>query len=183
MDTYGYKHGSALQAACSYPFDDNREIVKFLIEKGANVDAEGGNAGCALNAACMRMPWFGSNAIGMLVASKVKVNGHGEGSMTPLHYASRNGCIEVAEYLLRIGANLEAELDEWGTPLQVACFYDKDEIIKLLVEQGANVKASGGSYGTALQQVCRFSSGGRTELVKILIEAGADVNASSRQTW
>ena len=67
---------------------------------------------------------------------------------TPLHLASKNGCVEIVKMLIEAGANIEAK-NMWmqflifrslDTPLHVAstgCL----EIAKILIEAGADIHA------------------------------------------
>ncbi|XP_061190005.1 ankyrin-2-like [Saccostrea echinata] len=58
---------------------------------------------------------------------------------TPLHVAIERGLIEVAESLIRLGANVNAidEIDQ--TPLHLACSRNDIKTVKLLVKEGANI--------------------------------------------
>ncbi len=57
---------------------------------------------------------------------------------TLLHLATRNGCKEVAEQLLKLNIDINAQNKYGDTPLHVACYADDVELIKLLLNNGAN---------------------------------------------
>jgi ankyrin repeat protein len=68
---------------------------------------------------------------------------------TPLHYAADFGQVEVAEYLLSKGANLDAQ-DAFGvTPLLAAVYEDHVDMVKFLVSKGANKTTKGSDGKTA----------------------------------
>ena len=183
MMAMGYKYGSALQAACAGY--DKLKTVQFLIDQGLDVNARGGPHGSPLNAACSDRRNLG--VVKILIASGANVNamcaGRRQTPLTPLQIASRDSCRDIAEFLIKSGAYLEAENDEYGTALQIACgsfFYEDQDILTLLIEKGANVNATAGLHGTALQKLCRDRLPHYCypiNRVKLLIEAGADFNA------
>lgn len=75
-------------------------------------------------------------------------------SLTPLHYAVRGGFIEVSQYLLNNGANVNAHDEEkiGETPLgdvAATCSY---EMAELLVRAGANPSIPGWMQITALHR-------------------------------
>lgn len=58
---------------------------------------------------------------------------------TPLHLASRMGCVEAAQILLQHGADVNA-MANWGwTPLLLACRSGSVSMVKLLLDSGADV--------------------------------------------
>lgn len=94
---------------------------------------------------------------------------------TALHVAAGDGQKEIAEFLLDQGADREALVGNYGSPLQSAVNCGELDIVKFLIIRGANVDAPGGSYGTILHAaVC--SQYWDLEIVKQLTLAGADVN-------
>ena len=106
---------------------------------------------------------------------------------TPLNWAAENGQIEMVQYLLTKGSNINSRNRIKFTPLHSAthvnsknqCYYD---ISKLLIDAGADVNARGGVSAVAgfdlNQTPLHFAANnGNFELVKLLVEHGADVNA------
>jgi ankyrin repeat protein len=104
---------------------------------------------------------------------------------TPLHQACSGGRLDVVQFLVSTGANVEDAATEadW-TPLlfatcdeqQADCANSSERlaITKLLLENGANIRASASDGQTALHGAARL---GDAELVRLLIERGADVRA------
>jgi len=56
--------------------------------------------------------------------------------MTPLHVASSQGSLSVAECLIEAGADLRSLDEEQMTPLHFACMEGSFEVAKLLFETG-----------------------------------------------
>jgi cytohesin len=90
---------------------------------------------------------------------------------TALHAAAELGHIDIAEYLVAHGANINAEDDYGLTPLHLAAYDKNKAMVEYLIENGANVNARGNIGRTPL-----FDAGS-AEIVEFLIAHGADVNA------
>ncbi|MFC1781558.1 ankyrin repeat domain-containing protein [Planctomycetota bacterium] len=98
----------------------------------------------------------------------------------PLHLASGKGHIEIVEFLLNHGADIEAEILNGETPLMLAARYAGDgkyETIKTLLEHGAKVNHKDNGDRTALHQAAMYSG---KEVINLLISYSADVNARDR---
>lgn len=144
---------------------------KQLIEKGANIDAQGGCFGTALQAA--------SNSgyksiVKLLIDHGANVNTQGGYFNTALQAASWGGSESIVKLLLDHGANVNAQGGSYGTALQAASAPGHENIVKLLLDHGANVNTQGGYYNTALQAA---STGGYESIVKLLLDHGANINA------
>ncbi|KAJ7440446.1 ankyrin repeat-containing domain protein [Mycena latifolia] len=84
------------------------------------------------------------------------------------------GYIEMAQLLVKYGANVNCQGGFYGTALQAASDRGHESVAQFLIEMGADVNAVGGYYGTALQAA---SCGRHEPVAHFLIEKGADVNA------
>jgi len=96
---------------------------------------------------------------------------------TPLHLASGKGHIEIVEFLLNHGADIELEIFNGETPLMLAAQYARYgqyETIKTLLEHGAKVNHKDQHGRTALHDAAMYSG---KEIMNLLISYGADVNA------
>jgi ankyrin repeat protein len=142
-------------------------IVKLLLKKGADVNAQGGYYGNAFYAASYR----GNEAIVKLLVEKgADVNAQGGEYGNALQAASEGGHEAIVKLLVEKGADVNEQGGYFGNALQAASYRGNEAIVKLLVEKGADVNAQGGSYGNALQAA---SSGGNEAIVKLLVEKGA----------
>ena len=96
---------------------------------------------------------------------------------TPLHLASGKGHIEIVEFLLNHGADIELEIFNGETPLMLAAQHARHrryETIKTLLEHGAKVNHKDEDGRTALHYAAMYSG---KEVMNLLISYGADVNA------
>jgi ankyrin repeat protein len=160
---------------CSVSKTGNIDIATLLIERGADVNAQGGEYGNALQAASLQ----GHTEVATLLIERgADINAQGGHFGTALQAASANGHTEVATLLIERGADVIAQGGVYGTALQAASLQGYTEVATLLIERGADVNAQGGQYGNALQAA---SLQGYTEVATLLIERGADVNAQGGQ--
>jgi len=148
------------------------EVVKFLIEKGADVSAVFGNKITPLHFAAER----GNIEIVKLLVEKdadIKaVDGYGR---TSLHLASLNGNTEIVTLLIALGAEVKAANVGGKTPLHYASEEGNIEVVKLLIVEGAEVNVADIEGRTPLSWA---SDEGHIEVVKLLIRAGADTNGA-----
>jgi hypothetical protein len=124
--------------------------VQRLIEKGADVNAQGGRYGNALQAASSG----NQKIVKLLIENGADVNAQGGEYGNALYAASSNGNQEIVKLLIEKGADVNAQGEEYGNAanaLYAASCNGNQEIVKLLIEKGADVNAQGGFYGNALQ--------------------------------
>ena len=106
----------------------------------------------------------------------------GYNGRTLLHAASADGLVDVAQWLLDIGADVNAQAGSWRTdaatdnytPLHKASSGGHINVVRLLIEHGADVHARDQSQSTPLHFA---SSKGSAETVQLLIKHGANVHA------
>ncbi|XP_025891116.1 ankyrin repeat and SOCS box protein 11 isoform X3 [Nothoprocta perdicaria] len=141
--------------------------AKVLLENGAQVNAvtvDGltplFNACCRGSVACVNMLLeFGANPqLGNHLAS-------------PLHEAVKRGHRECMEILLAHEVDIDQEDVQHGTPLYVACTYQRTDCVRKLLELGANVNV-GKRLDTPLHAAARKSN---VEVVILLTDYGASL--------
>jgi len=121
--------------------------ARLLLEKGADVNAQGGEYGNALQAALVE----GHVAVVRLLLEKgADVNAQGGEYGNALQAASNAGHEAVVRLLLEKGADVNAQGGEYGNALQAASNGGHEAVVRLLLEKGADVNAQGGEYGNAL---------------------------------
>ncbi|KAL2196007.1 ankyrin repeat-containing domain protein, partial [Corynascus similis CBS 632.67] len=136
-DAGGRQHATALEAAlCELEWDpqDVMDRVRFLLERGANVNLQAGRFGSALHSASWRL----NHSVQLLVDSPdVDLNAQGGGFGTALQAAcSAGGCFAV-EQLLRKEANVNLRGGKYGSALNAAVIKGYWYIVELLLEAGA----------------------------------------------
>ena len=98
------------------------EMVKFLVSKGANVNARG----------AVR-DWQ------RRVTAEGRPKNMNHGGFTPLLYAAREGCIDCARYLVKGGADINLPDPDGTTPLLMALLNMRFDLSSYLIEAGADV--------------------------------------------
>ncbi|KAJ7602548.1 ankyrin repeat-containing domain protein [Mycena polygramma] len=146
-------------ALCAALEAGHEEVVRLLIEHGADVNADGGQA---LRAASKE----GKTAVvGMLIEAGADVDANGSGA---LWTGSVSGNADVVKLLIAAGADIHANN---GQALCAASKNGHIQVVTLLIAAGADVNANSGQ---ALEAASR---NGNVEIVKLLIDAGADAGA------
>ncbi|KAF4954352.1 hypothetical protein FSARC_12149 [Fusarium sarcochroum] len=153
---------------------ENRITAHLMQEKNADVNAQGGMYGNALQAASA----LGHEHIVKLLLQKgANINAIAAEVgpyRTALQAASAEGHETIVDLLLREGANVNAKAGSPGNALWTASYRGHERIIKLLLENGADVNAQSEEYGNPLQAA---SIGGHNKIIELLLEKGADIHA------
>jgi len=156
------------------------EVVQYLLEKGAAKDLN------TLYNFKTPLHLAGDNIeiVQALIEYGADVNGKqqdpngfvwgfvGIGGETPLHIATSDGALEMAQFFLEKGADVNAKDNGGKTPLHIATSDGALEMAKLLVEKGADVNAKDNGGKTPLH-----SADLELDMAELLVEKGADVNA------
>ena len=151
------------------------ESMTMLIDKGADVNVQGGDQGNALIAAS----YSGHNEIvQMLLENKADVNVQGGFHGSALIAASYFGHIEIVQLLLENGADVNIQGGISGSALIAALYFGQIEIVQMLLENGADVNARCNSLPeNALLAAIEKNN---EDIVQLLIENGADVTGRAR---
>ncbi len=165
---WGENYGTTLHAAS---LGGHEKIVQMLLEKGADVNAQGGKYGNALQAASAGGH---DQVVQMLLDKGADVNAQGGICGNALQAASEGGHDQMLQMLLDNGADVNAQGGHYGNALQAASYGGHDQVVQMLLDKGADINAQGGHYGNALQAA---SYGGHDQVVQMLLDKGADINA------
>ncbi|KAH8702902.1 ankyrin repeat domain-containing protein [Phaeosphaeriaceae sp. PMI808] len=149
----------------------HHETVKLFLDKGADINAQGGEYGNALQAASYRGH---EQVVKLLLSKNVDVNAQGGDYGSALQEASAGGHEQIVKLLLDKNVDINAQGGRYGSALQEASAGGHEQIVKLLLDKDADVNAQGGDYGNALQAA---SYEGHEQIVKLLVDKGANVNA------
>ncbi|EMC97141.1 hypothetical protein BAUCODRAFT_106474 [Baudoinia panamericana UAMH 10762] len=147
----------------------------LLLDKGADVNAQGGRYGNALQAVSFKGQ---AEIVRILLDKGAEIDAQGGWYGNALHAVSTEGYAEIVRILLDKGADINAQGGRYGNALQAASFKGQAEIVRILLDKGAEINAQGGWYGNALHAA---STGGYAEIVRMLLDKGADINAQGGQ--
>lgn len=182
-----------LIAAASVP--GRWEMVKLLLEKGADPNLKGGDAPspAPVVAAGGDTPLteaaksYDTRSLEILLDHGAKVNEADNVGNTPLLNAALNANPAAVKILLARGASLKAMSRLGMTPLTAAAMRNDREIVKAMLAAGANPRETDNGGSSALMWAA-FSESGDPAVVDMLIRAGADVHAKNKtgesaMTW
>ncbi|KAM0258592.1 hypothetical protein ACHAQJ_003763 [Trichoderma viride] len=166
------EYGSALQAAASA---GRLEVVKLLLDNGADIDAQYGKHGSALHAAAAKDY---IDVVKFLVGRGADIRARSSEAGSVLasamgHYHDQR-CFH---FLLEKGA---LEKDSGETALSKAAAERCWDACHLLLNKGANVNALSERFGSPLQAACARSltwDPERLAVIERLLDLGADINA------
>lgn len=150
----GHFH-SALLAACRDPDHDNVDLVKMLVERGADVrQKQKGPYPHVLQAVTEYISGEPAHSlIQFLVDKGADVNAAGGRYGTALQAAARHGQEDIVSLLLEKGADPNIVGGFYRTPLQAAYFHGYYTVIWKLYDHGARNDIVGGSRaGSAIGQ-------------------------------
>src|SRR5262245_45509644 len=119
------------------------------------------------------------DAVRSLLLKKADVNATQVDGTTALHWAVRADDLELADLLIRAGANVWAANREGVKPMELASINGSAAVIEKLIKAGAKPNTSLSKFGdTALMFAART---GKVDAVKVLLDNGAEINAL--ETW
>lgn len=158
--------GNILQEAVSY---GNTFIVKTLLEKGADVNAEGGHYGTSLQASLV---CDNPEVISLIMSYNPNVHSQsGKKYGNCLTAAASRGNLQAVTILLSLGCDPNLGAGDYGNPLHAAAYAGSSEVVYALLMHNADVNVRGGVYGTPLQAA---AAKGHEQIVNILLGSGAD---------
>ena len=180
-----------LHMAVSYP-----EMIKFLIGKGAKVDAADNEHAQPIHCAAFRGHL---ESVKLLVKAGADCESKGPGGDSPIYLAcclsditEKSDRLGLVKYLLGKGVKVDALDDMLNTPLAIAVENSSYAIVEMLVKAGANVNAKNKLDMIPLHRAAArlrgpemSCDGGKEEwatavkVIQLLVEKGSDVNAKT----
>ena len=116
--------------------DDNPDIVKLLINSGADVNI--GSTRLKFTPLQIAARKGDAELVNLLIDSGAVVNLPNHEGTSALHYAARSGKNETVELLIANGAEVNIKDSEDFTPLHNAAWNGHLETVELLVSNGAD---------------------------------------------
>ncbi len=149
----------------------NQEIVRLLIETGADVNAtdEFGWTPLMLTAISERDP---VEVVRLLIEKGADVNAKLQDGVTPLIFAASAGNLKIVKLLIQKGAEINYRCKSDWTPLMSAAKAEGDqlEIVKLFVETGSDINAKDEYGETPLSIAEKYD---QPKVIQYLKEHGA----------
>ncbi len=155
----------------------NVEMVKILIDNGANVNAQEKSGYTPLHFAAGK----GFNdVISVLVKSGADINKPAADNSTPLHFSAECDQTGSVNLLVKLSANVNAQESSGKRVLHIISKSKSDstETVFLLIKAGADVNALDTEENTALHYSLAAKSGPNS---KMLLASGADVKIKNKK--
>lgn len=150
-------------AACGGHVD----LAMLLIERGANIEEVNDEGYTPLMEAAREGH---EEMVALLLSQGAMINAQTEETQeTALTLACCGGFLEVADYLIKHGADIELGA---STPLMEAAQEGHLELVKFLLENKADVRAQTQTGDTALTYACE---NGHTDVADVLLRHGAEL--------
>ena len=153
---------------------DQYDIVKILIDKGADINAKGSSKkmnikdGFALLTSSAR---GNLNITKLLIENEAKIDQTESSGLTPLMSSSFKGKDNIVQYLIENGALLDKK-DHFGyTALMFAANAGKINCVEILIKNGADVEANDINDSTPIMFAAQH---GFDDVVTLLLNNGAD---------
>ncbi|XP_034251058.1 ankyrin repeat domain-containing protein 17 isoform X2 [Thrips palmi] len=147
------------------------DIVKLLINHGADVNAQSSSGNTPLMYGCAGGY---SEVVKVMLEAGANVEDHNENGHTPLMEAASAGKVAVAKVLLDHGAGINTHSNEFKeSALTLACYKGHLDMVRFLLEEGADQEHKTDEMHTALMEA---SMDGHVEVAKLLLDSGAQVN-------
>ena len=103
-----------------------------------------------------------------------------EDQYTALHRAAYNGHLETTEFLLSVGAKVDARTADGWQPLHCACRWNKTRVASLLLQNGADANAQTNGRQTPLH-LAASNGRAKSSLELLLRHGGTDPSLRNGQ--
>ncbi|OHE95305.1 hypothetical protein CORC01_09450 [Colletotrichum orchidophilum] len=170
----GDYYGTALTAAA---YDGTLDIIRLLLDRGADIDAPNG---WAIQAAAAEGHY---DVVKELLDRGADVNDLTTNENFPqgtaLQVACESGKVEIVTLLLERGANPDLGTGEETCPLIAAALKGEQAILELLVKAKAEVNVFGGFDNSTV--LINAAATLPVESLRVLVDAGADINLADQE--
>lgn len=156
-------------------YEGHVDVVRFLLEKGANVDSRSNSGSSPLHGAAFHNR---PEIARILVEAGADVNLANNYGYTPLLSAAVGGSHEVVQILLDAGADPNARTALGANAILSAAAGGCQETFDLLRNSGVDIKAVDNNAENLLHYA---AAGGNIGIIEIAIGLGIDINAPDSQ--
>ena len=150
---------------------NNNDLVELLLKHGLSANAKTVEGDIPLHLCC------DIDAAKLLIANGSLVDVKNDGGITPLLRCVYSGLISLVEYLLKIGADVNAQNNNGETALHylglVGRASNHYDIVKLLLDYDININIKDKTSKTAIHNACQSANVG---IARLLIKNGAKIN-------
>ncbi|KAK8255637.1 ankyrin repeat-containing domain protein [Phyllosticta capitalensis] len=171
------KHGPVLLSEAASRGDE--KIMELLLNAGAKVDEETG-ANALITAALKG----NEHIVNMLLSRNANVDWQDPEGYTCLHWAAKNGDLEICEVLVNHGAKLETKTKEdlkltpGMTPLLLAAKCKHSPVVEFLLSREAEIDAMDCKGYTSLHRAARK---GNLEICEVLVNHRANLESKTKE--
>ncbi len=152
------------------------EVIRFLIEKGANVNAKKDFGYTPLMISIINNR---TETARLLIDNGAKIVAQTTLKESPFIFAIEKCNTELVGLLIDKGADIAIKTKVGQKPLLIAATKGCKDVLEVLVENGINIEeGTEADSTTALMKAAKF---GHLESVKLLLENGAQANKRNRQ--
>ncbi|MBU0633258.1 ankyrin repeat domain-containing protein [bacterium] len=160
-----------------YAADNNRlDIVKYLVENGALIDAKASTGTTALIFTSDGKEPANLDIVKYLLIKGADINAKENSGHTPLSAALYAKNKDTAKFLIDKGADLETRGYNGWTPFLYASYYGVTDIVKYLVEKKVDINARSLTGETALILAAWDA---KPDTVEYLLSIGMDAQAKN----
>ncbi|XP_071085224.1 putative ankyrin repeat protein RF_0381 [Haliotis cracherodii] len=150
-----------------------RELVDFLVKKGADMTLVNNDGDNILHQACRGGDI--EKVRGFLEQDKLEINSRGKNGETPVMMAARAGYVELVDFLVKKGADMSLVDSGGDNILHHVCRGGDIEIVKsVLAQDKLDINSRGKNGETPVMVVAAWARLG--ELLDFLVKKGADMS-------
>lgn len=149
-DFMGSRTGSGLMIGA---WEGNLDLMRLFLARGADINLVNNSGETAIVLAA----WRGKlNVVKWLVDRGARVNAAPR-QWSALHYAVFGGHTEVADYLIELGADINAQSTNGSSVLMMAIYEGREDLARKLIEKGADRRPKNDWGDGALEWAMRYN--------------------------
>ena len=153
------------------------ETVAYLVKIGADLNGKYCDGMTLLSQAIHEVGAI--RIVKFLIDYGANVNAKDDNDgYTPIHWAAKDGNVEIAKLLIASGAKIDVKDNDGDTPLHEAAYSVQLDIVKLLIDSGATIDIKNNKDMTPLHIA---ASQNEYKVVKCLVENGAQIDPKDKE--